>query len=153
MASRRIYITLNDNKEKDRIIETYLSQSYSEKDAIKEAIYRLATNNTQSLQNDTNSIEKVQIVSKGDNKMKNNTKKLSNNKVQKGADNTQKVEKAIDDKKVEIDTKWDNEVQKNTDDFTIDLSQFSDEVVEVKVDNDSKDELKKKKLKTLKRFL
>lgn len=63
MGSRRVYITLNDEKEKDIAIINYLSQSYSESDAIKEAIYRIATN----------SADRVQIVT------------TNNNKVQKGA--------------------------------------------------------------------
>ena len=42
--SRRIYITLNDKKEKDKAILDYLSSSYSESDTIKEVLYRIATN-------------------------------------------------------------------------------------------------------------
>lgn len=83
MPSRRVYITLNDTKEKDRVIIDYLSSSYSEPDAIKEAIYRLATNNT----------DKVQLVSNSSNKVKKGTKPKRSNKVQKGANNTQKVQK------------------------------------------------------------
>ena len=42
--SRRIYITLNDKKEKDKAILDYLSSSYSESDTIKDVLYRIATN-------------------------------------------------------------------------------------------------------------
>lgn len=42
--SRRIYITLNDKKHKDKAILDYLSSSYSESDTIKDVLYRIATN-------------------------------------------------------------------------------------------------------------
>ena len=42
--SRRIYITLNEKKEKDKVILDYLSSSYSESDTIKGVLYRIATN-------------------------------------------------------------------------------------------------------------
>ncbi len=82
--SRRIYITLNSDKEKDKIIEELLSNSYSEADFIKETLYRLATQgyNMQSL----------------------NT--LSTEKVQKGVNNSKKTPKVIkpkNDKKVQRD--------------------------------------------------
>lgn len=42
--SRRIYITLNEKKDKDKVILDYLSSSYSESDTIKEVLYRIVTN-------------------------------------------------------------------------------------------------------------
>ena len=42
--SRRIYITLNEKKDKDKVILNYLSSSYSESDTIKEVLYRIVTN-------------------------------------------------------------------------------------------------------------
>lgn len=42
--SKRIYITLNDKKDKDKVILDYLSNSYSESDTIKDVLYRIATN-------------------------------------------------------------------------------------------------------------
>lgn len=44
IMSRRIYITLNENKDKDKVILDYLSSSYSESDTIKDVLYRIATN-------------------------------------------------------------------------------------------------------------
>lgn len=41
--SRRIYITLNDKKDKDKAILEYLSSSYNESDTIKDILYRIAT--------------------------------------------------------------------------------------------------------------
>lgn len=79
--SRRVYITLNSMKEKDRVIEAYLSNSYSEADAIKEAIYRLATNSVQMIQNDINITEKVQLTNE----------KLNHKEVQKGDKSDDKV--------------------------------------------------------------
>ena len=154
MSSRRFYITLNDKKDKDRIISDYLSQSYSEADAIKEAIYRLATNNIQQVKTGINSNEKVRIVSKG------------NKEVQKGANNTNKDEKVINDNNsVRVtpisenkglnETNSNNKVQAGSHDgITLDLGQFSDEPIEVKTDNKNKsEELKQKKLKALKQFM
>ena len=44
VMSRRIYITLNEKKDKDKVILDYLSSSYSESDTIKDVLYRIATN-------------------------------------------------------------------------------------------------------------
>lgn len=86
MSSRRIYITLNTDKEKDRIIENYLSQSYNEKDAIKDALYRLATNCTETEQSGSDNIRNVGVIEK-------NTTPKGSIKVQMGADSTEKSEK------------------------------------------------------------
>jgi len=149
MPSKRIYITLNSDREKDRIIESYLSQSYSESDAIKEAIYRLATNSS----------EKVKLIPK------------DNKKVQKGGKSTNKVERVTNDNEkilkvanstqlLSIDTVSTHKSQLvPNDDITIDLSQYDNETVmeaEIKssgVDKDKSNELNKKKLKALKQFM
>ncbi|WP_026887836.1 hypothetical protein [Clostridium beijerinckii] len=86
--SRRVYITLNSDKEKDRIIEEFLSNSYSEADLIKETLYRLATQGNNSQQLNINSTEKVQKVTTRTKKVKKDAKSKSNNKVLKGADDT-----------------------------------------------------------------
>lgn len=70
--SRRIYITLNDKKDKDKTILDYLSSSYSESDTIKDVLYRIATNSynlsLSSIEEidtkGTNRCEKVMEVSK-----------------------------------------------------------------------------------------
>lgn len=81
--SRRVYITLNSDKEKDRIIEEFLSTSYSEADLIKETLYRLATqgDNLQSI--NINSNDKVQKVTTRTKKVNKDTKPKSDNKVLK----------------------------------------------------------------------
>lgn len=56
--SRRIYITLNEKKDKDRVILDYLSSSYSESDTIKDVLYRIATN---SYNFSLSSIEEIDI--------------------------------------------------------------------------------------------
>ena len=56
--SRRIYITLNDKKDKDKAILDYLSSSYSESDTIKDVLYRIATN---SYNFSLSSIEEIDI--------------------------------------------------------------------------------------------
>ncbi|WP_294364252.1 hypothetical protein [uncultured Clostridium sp.] len=58
--SRRIYITINEKKDKDKVILDYLSSSYSESDTIKDVLYRIATN---SYNLNLGSVDK--IVSKG----------------------------------------------------------------------------------------
>lgn len=54
--SRRIYITLNERRDKDKVILDYLSNSYSESDTIKDVLYRIATN---SYNLNLNSIEEM----------------------------------------------------------------------------------------------
>ena len=54
--SRRIYITLNEKKDKDKVILDYLSSSYSESDSIKDLLYRIATN---SYNLNLNTIEEI----------------------------------------------------------------------------------------------
>ncbi len=88
--SRRVYITLNSDKDKDRIIEELLSSAYSESDFIKETLYRLATQGDNLELINNNSIVSVQKVLSSDKKVKKNTKSKSNNKVQKGAENNDK---------------------------------------------------------------
>lgn len=56
--SRRIYITLNEKKDKDKVILKYLSSSYSESDTIKDVLYRIATN---SYNFSLSSIEEIDI--------------------------------------------------------------------------------------------
>lgn len=40
--SKRIYITLNEKKEKDRIILEFLNSTYNESDSIKNVLYQFA---------------------------------------------------------------------------------------------------------------
>lgn len=55
--SRRIYITLNEKKDKDKVILHYLSNYYSESDTIKDVLYRIATN---SYNLSLNTIEEIE---------------------------------------------------------------------------------------------
>ncbi|MGN2337981.1 hypothetical protein ACTFIN_07615 [Clostridium cagae] len=126
MPSRRVYITLNSNKEKDRIIEQFLSSSYSESDFIKETLYRLATNSNNMQLTNINSTEMVQKTSESNKKVRKNTKPKSNNKMQKGADSNEKLSKddnrtminkeqiqITNTEKVQIDINSDDEILKN----------------------------------------
>ncbi len=120
--SRRVYITLNSDKDKDRIIEELLSSAYSESDFIKETLYRLATQGDNLELINNNSIVSVQKVLSSDKKVKKNTKSKSNNKLQKGAENNDKSLKddnssvinmeqieTINTETVQIDNNSDNE--------------------------------------------
>lgn len=124
--SRRVYITLNSDKEKDRVIEELLSASYSEADFIKETLYRLATqsNNLQLI--NANSTQKVQKITDSNKKATKITKSKSNNKVQKGTKSNNKLSKDNDSsmideeqiqttntERVQIDTNSDDEILKN----------------------------------------
>jgi len=91
MPSRRVYITLNSGKEKDRIIEEYLSTSYSEADLIKETLYRLATRGDKLQLINTNSTDKVKKVTTRTKKVKKDTEPKSDNKVLKVIKNTEEV--------------------------------------------------------------
>lgn len=96
MSSKRIYITLNEKKDKDKVILDYLSSSYSESDTIKDVLYRIATNSyTLSI----NNIEEIEP--KGANSYKEMQKvpkiKVSE-KVQKGENNCKEVVNAHKEK-------------------------------------------------------
>lgn len=56
--SRRIYITLNEKKDKDKVILDYLSSSYSESDTIKDVLYRIATH---SYSLNLNQLEEIDV--------------------------------------------------------------------------------------------
>ena len=157
MGSRRVYITLNDEKEKDRVIIDYLSLSYSEADAIKEAIYRLATNNIQSMQMDTISTEKVQSTTKSNNEVKNNTNNTKKVKrTPKGSkkainetDNTNLIQSASKNRdKVVKDDISTNEVGK--DDILLNLHDIeAGSVAKVKTDST----IRQNELEQLKEFI
>ncbi len=48
--SKRIYITLNEKKEKDKIILDYLNSTYNECETIKSLLYNFATNKGNKVQ-------------------------------------------------------------------------------------------------------
>lgn len=89
--SRRVYITLNSDKEKDRIIEEFLSNSYSEADLIKETLYRLATQGDNLQQLNIKSTDKVQKVSTRNKKAKKDAIPISQYTVLKGANNSKEL--------------------------------------------------------------
>lgn len=90
MGSKRIYITLNSSKNKDKVIFNYLSSYYSAKDAIKDILYKYAIAHQLSI----NGNDKVQkdSINKGCNKIQ--TAPLYTEKVRKDTDtnNNQKVQ-------------------------------------------------------------
>lgn len=96
MSSKRIYITLNEKKDKDKVILDYLSSSYSESDTIKDVLYRIATNSyTLSI----NNIEEIEP--KGANsykEMQKVTKIKENEKGKKGENNCKEVVNAHKEK-------------------------------------------------------
>ena len=59
--SRRLYITLNPNKEKDIIILNYLKSTYSETETIKSILYQYATNGCNNQLIDDNIINPIEI--------------------------------------------------------------------------------------------
>lgn len=136
MASRRIYITLNSEKEKDRVIDKYLSSCYSEKDAIKEALYRLAIKDTATVQKGAKSTDKVQNGTKCTETVKKKSAPKRSKKYRNGGNNT----------KEEQNSKTEN-MQKY--DAVIDLKDIDDGYVPVK----KEPELKKNELEQLQKFM
>ena len=59
--SKRLYITLNPNKEKDIIILNYLKSTYSETETIKSILYQYATNGCNNQLIDDNIINPIEI--------------------------------------------------------------------------------------------
>ncbi len=102
MASKRIYITLNSEKDKDVVIINYLSNCYSEKDAIKEELYRLAIQSNDLVQNGNESTKKVQLAPHDTEKMQLDTK--SNDKVKEKGESNSYI--------LYIDDKFNNKVPK-----------------------------------------
>lgn len=91
MGSKRIYITLNSNKEKDKIILDYLESTYSASETIKSILYQFATNKGNLMQIDT----KIEVIK-------------DSSKVQKGASNSKEViinstDKRINNKEIIVD--------------------------------------------------
>lgn len=91
MGSKRIYITLNSNKEKDKIILDYLESTYSASETIKSILYQFATNKGNLMQIDT----KIEVIK-------------DSSKVQKGASNSKGViinstDKRINNKEIIVD--------------------------------------------------
>ena len=72
--SKRFYITLNPQKDKDKIILDYLSSTYNESETIKSLLYKVATSgcNTVQLDDKANSI----IVTKDEKTIANCTQKV-----------------------------------------------------------------------------
>lgn len=72
--SKRIYITLNPRKDKDKIILDYLSSTYNESETIKSLLYNVATNggNTMQLGDKTSNI----ITTNGEQNVVNSTQKV-----------------------------------------------------------------------------
>ena len=84
--SKRFYITLIPNKEKDLVILEYLNSTYNESETIKSILYKIATNRSSEvnfeniIQSDINITEEL----KGANKLKEeqdlkNNKNIENN--------------------------------------------------------------------------
>lgn len=82
--SRRLYITLNPNKEKDIIILNYLKSTYSETETIKSILYQYATNGCNNKLIDDNIVKPIEIK-----EVKNDTKIIE--KVTKGTENKIKL--------------------------------------------------------------
>ena len=73
----RIYITLNENKEKDKLILDYLNKSYDYKSAIKILLYQNALKEINEVQigTSTNVKEEVLEVQRGVNEVRSEPSK------------------------------------------------------------------------------
>lgn len=66
--SKRLYITLNPNKEKDCVILEYLESTYNEAETIKSILYQIATNRYNKINIAQDLVENISVkeVQKGD---------------------------------------------------------------------------------------
>lgn len=66
--SKRLYITLNPNKEKDCVILEYLEATYNEAETIKSILYQIATNRYNKINIAQDLVENISVkgVQKGD---------------------------------------------------------------------------------------
>lgn len=83
--SKRFYITLNPQKEKDKIILDYLGSTYNESETIKSLLYRLATSGGNTVQLDDKitgiiAINEEQTIANGTEKVIKG-EKLNNNQI------------------------------------------------------------------------
>lgn len=93
--SKRFYITLNSNKDKDLVILDYLSSTYSESETIKSILYQVATNRCYQV-NSENNKPKIEVNEEVENKDKC----------------TEKVQNAIDIKSdVEAEIEVDDDIK------------------------------------------
>ena len=83
--SKRFYITLNPQKEKDKIILDYLGSTYNESETIKSLLYRVATSGGNMVQLDDKitgiiAINEEQTIANGTEKVIKG-EKLNNNQI------------------------------------------------------------------------
>ena len=83
--SKRFYITLNPQKEKDKIILDYLGSTYNESETIKSLLYRVATSWGNTVQLDDKitgiiAINEEQTIANGTEKVIKG-EKLNNNQI------------------------------------------------------------------------
>lgn len=83
--SKRFYITLNPQKEKDKIILDYLGSTYNESETIKSLLYRVATSRGNTVQLDDKitgiiAINEEQTIANGTEKVIKG-EKLNNNQI------------------------------------------------------------------------
>ncbi len=164
MASKRIYITLNADKEKDMVIINYLSNCYSEKDAIKESLYRLAiqsndlvqsgNESTKKVQLAPNDTEKMQLDTKRNDKIKEKNEPNSYKKVQKGDNVTLKMQNGNESIEKELAPNGNEKVQSDTltnkkDDVLLDIKDMDGKHIEVK----NEVEIEKNELDQLQKFM
>ncbi len=177
-SSKRIQLTLNGNKEHERLIMNYLSASFNENNEIKRILYEYVVNQSSTKRGRKsksktklvadNSLEskllkgtksKSKIVKKSNSDKKLLTVTDNDTKVIKSSDgNSEIVKGANNDIKVmqEIDSKSTPVKDAKNDDFALNLNNFEDKVVEVKSTNNEDKELeqiKQNELNELSKFM
>lgn len=145
-SSRRLQLVLNESKPKEKIILDYLAETFNENNAIKEILYNFIVSGGK-----LKKVKDTQFKVNNSKVAKSNSKKLKDTKIE-----SKVVKDSKSKQKILTNTHSESKMVKNTegDDITIDLSQFSDEPVEIKTDETNKaEELKQKNLKTLQQFM
>lgn len=156
-SSRRIQLTLNEDKEKEKVVLDYLDSSFNETQEIKRILFEYIVNQTGvKVAKNSKSKKKSSKVTKGKSKRAKDNK--SDEKLLTITQNDAEIVKdnKSDSKIIKESNDNSNIVPNNdSDDFTIDLSNFNDEPIEVKSTNkeNETDVLRQNELNELSKFM
>lgn len=154
-SSKRIQLTLNAEKEKEKVVLDYLSNSFNDMQEIKRILYEYIVNQSGVKKSrKSKSKNKVMKDNKDDEKLLTST--ISKTKKAKDTTSDRKVMGVNESVSKSIKETQDNSrIKQDTqnDDIIVDLSQFEDKPVEVIKPDNKVEELRQKKLKTLQQFM
>lgn len=153
--SKRIQITLNEDKEKEKVVLDYLASSFNEVQEIKRILFEYVVNQSGANKvKETKSRKKVIKDADSKAKLPKNTKSKSkviesNESEQKLLTSSNSGDKLIKDNESKLQVIESS----NNDDFTLNLSNFDDEVVEVNKSNNDNDIIEQNEMNELSKFM